>query len=164
MKTLAAALLIAGAPLASAQDHDHCPMAGTQESGSAVDRRHDDATGVGHDRSEHHFRLAKDGGSIRLEVKDAADTASRERIRAHLQAISRAFAAGDFSMPMQIHDQTPPGVELMTARKGAIRYSYAATGRGGVVTISSDDAEARDAIHSFLRFQISEHGTGDPTE
>ena len=47
MRTLAAAVVIAIAPIAGAQDHEHCPMAASPEHGAAVDRRHDEATGVG---------------------------------------------------------------------------------------------------------------------
>jgi hypothetical protein len=112
----------------------------------------------------HHFLLAKDGGSIRLEATDAADVEGRDRIREHLQAITRAFASGDFAMPMAIHDQVPPGVEVMKKRKGAIRYSYEPSDKGGVVRISTRDPRALEAVHAFLRFQIRDHGTGDPTE
>lgn len=166
MRTLAAAAVIAIgiAPAARAQDHEHCPMAPSREHRSAVDHRHDEATGVGHEASEHHFRLADDGGSILLEVKDAADTVGRDRIRQHLRHIAQAFAEGDFSMPRRIHDQAPPGVDVMAARRAEIRYAYAPTARGGQVSIVTKDAEALRAIHAFLRFQISDHGTGDPTE
>jgi hypothetical protein len=166
MRTVAAvvAIGIGMAPLGWAQDHAQCPMAQSKERRAGVDHRHDEATGVGHDASEHHFVLAKDGGAIRLEVKDASDVAGRDRIREHLQHITRAFGEGDFSMPRRIHDQAPPGVDVMTARRASIRYAYAATEKGGQVTISTKDAKARDAIHRFLRFQISDHGTGDPTE
>jgi hypothetical protein len=163
MRTLAAAVIIGIASMAWA-DQEHCPMASSQEHRAAVDHRHHDATGVGDDASEHHFVLAKDGGSIRLEVRDSTEVAARDRIRKHLQEIAQAFGAGDFSMPMRIHDRVPPGADVMTERSSAIRYSYAATDKGGVVTISTEDATAREAIHRFLRFQISDHGTGDPTE
>lgn len=165
MHRLAAALVIGIAPLAWAQDHAQCPMmAPSEEHRAGVDHRHDQVSGVGHEASEHHFLLAKDGGSIRLEVKDAADLAGRNRIREHLQAIARAFGAGDFAMPKRIHDQAPPGTVAMAARRASIRYSYADTEKGGIVSISTEDAAARDAVHQFLRFQISDHGTGDPTE
>jgi hypothetical protein len=162
-------LFIAGAVLGmasmvAAQDHEHCPMAAGQDHRADVDRRHDDTTGVDHAVSEHHFLLAQDGGSIRLEVTDAANVVGRDRIRAHLQAIARAFAAGDFAMPMHIHDQTPPGADVMSARKDVIRYAYTATGNGGLVTLSTNDGEARVAIHRFLRFQIGDHGTADSAQ
>jgi hypothetical protein len=164
MNPLWAALMIVTAPLAWAQGHGHCSMAPSAAHRGEVDHRHDEVTGVGHDAAEHHFVLAKDGGSIRLEVKDPGQLEARDLIRQHLRAIARSFGAGDFSMPMRIHDQAPPGVEVMRARRAAIRYSYAATGKGGIVQISTKDPTARDAVQEFLRFQISDHGTGDPTE
>ena len=45
-----------------------------------------------------------------------------------------------------------------------IRYSFQKTPNGGRVVISSTDKEALAAIHSFLRFQIEEHETGNPIE
>jgi hypothetical protein len=45
---------------------------------------------------------------------------------------------------------------------GRIRYSFEQTARGGVVWIDTDDAAARGAVYEFLRYQITEHATGDP--
>jgi hypothetical protein len=166
MRALAIAAVI-GTGLANltwAQGHADCPMAASKDHRAGVDHRHDEATGVGHDASEHQFLLSPDGGSIRLEVTDPGDVAGRDRIRGHLQGIATAFGEGDFSLPMRIHDQVPPGVEVMKARRTAIRYSYAPTEKGGIVTLSTKDAEAVEAVHDFLRFQISDHGTADPTE
>ena len=76
-------------------------------------------------------------------------------------SVKRLFAAGDFSLPMSIHGQVPPGVEVMKERKDVIRFAYAPTAKGGAVRISTRDARALDAVHEFLRFQIEEHQTGD---
>jgi hypothetical protein len=157
--TVLAAMLLAGA-----QDHASCPDAPANDHRTDVDRRHDHATGVAHEAAEHHFLLARDGGAIRLEVKDPSRVAERDRIRAHLQVVARSFAAGDFALPEAIHGQVPPGVPVMKERKAAIRYSYAPTDRGGLVTITTKDPEALAAVHAFLRFQIADHGTGDPVE
>ena len=43
-----------------------------------------------------------------------------------------------------------------------IHYSIEETKNGGRVRIQTSDHAALDAIHSFLRFQITEHKTGDP--
>jgi hypothetical protein len=129
-----------------------------------VDHRHDEATGVGHADSVHHFELGPRGGAIRLEATSDADTEGRDRIRTHLQMIAREFAQGRFDLPMLIHDQTPPGVDTMRRLKSAITYRYSSTPRGGRVEIGTDDPQARAAIHEFLRFQIDEHRTGDPRE
>jgi len=164
LRSLAGVVLVAGLAAAAAQDHAKCPMAEPDAHRAQVDHRHDDATGVGHERTVHHFLLAKDGGAIRLEVNDSGQLQERDRIREHLQAVARSFAAGDFSLPMLIHDQVPPGVDVMKRRGRAIRYSYAPSELGGVVRISTRDAAALEAVHQFLSFQIRDHGTGDPTE
>ena len=165
MRYLLASVLMAAAP-AAAQDHKECPMhaahAGQRQ--AEVDHRHQHATGVPSDGTRHHFLLADDGGSIRLGVEDESRTDARAAVREHLRGIARAFAAGDFSMPAAIHDQAPPGVDVMKARRDLIRYAYADTSAGGMVTIATEDAEALAAVHAFLRFQIRDHGTGDPTE
>lgn len=166
MRALVAVLVVAVAPAAAAPpDHEGCPMMAKAGSRQAeVDHRHEHTTGVPTEGTRHHFLLAKDGGSIRLGVADEGQTAARDRVREHLQVIARSFAAGDFSMPMQIHDQVPPGVEVMKSSGDAIRYVYSDSPEGGVVTLSTQDPAALAAIHEFLRFQIRDHGTGDPTE
>jgi hypothetical protein len=165
MKWIVATLgiALAGASSSWAQSHENCPMA-AQARREAVDHRHDNATGVRHETSQHHFALSKDGGSIRLETTVPGDVASRDQIREHLGTIARAFQSGDFSIPQRIHDQLPPGAKVMADRKDAVRYSYSPTDHGGVVEISTKDEAALAAIHAFLRFQITDHGTGDPTE
>jgi len=52
----------------------------------------------------------------------------------------------------------------MTRLKDQIHYRYETAANGGRVVISSANAEAVTAIHEFLKFQITEHKTGDPLE
>jgi hypothetical protein len=155
-----------GAPASPilARDHVGCPMHEAHLARAGVEHRHQEATGLPSDGIEHHFLLSAHGGSIRLEVKDSSQTAARDRVRAHLKEIARAFSAGDFSMPAHIHDRVPPGVEGMKARQEAIRYTFSETPKGGEVAIATVDAAALAAVHEFLRFQISDHGTRDPIQ
>jgi hypothetical protein len=80
----------------------------------------------------------------------------------HLKHIAKMFAEGNFSAPMLIHDQTPPGVPVMQDLKGEIEYNYEEIDRGAAVRITTKNPTALKAIHDFLRFQIKEHKTGDP--
>jgi hypothetical protein len=81
----------------------------------------------------------------------------------HLAHIAKAFAAGDFDIPMFVHDtKSVPGVQDMERLKSDIRYKYVETKGGGIVDIASENPEAISAVHKFLRFQIEEHQTGDP--
>jgi hypothetical protein len=135
----------------SINQHDH----------DAMNQRGNTGMGFDQQKTTHHFRLLPDGGAIEVQANDTADTASRDQIRTHLGHIAQMFTDGNFSTPMFVHDQTPPGVETMKQLKEAIQYEYQETDRGGRVAISTKDPSAIEAIHSFLRFQIREHKTGD---
>jgi hypothetical protein len=162
---LAVAVVLGPAAAVSAQDHSSCPMMSkAAEHRAAVDHRHDAATGVSHEASVHHFLLRPDGGTIRLEAKPDAPPEDRDQIRAHLRHVARSFAAGNFELPMLIHAQVPPGVPAMKKKTAAIQYAFSETDNGGEVRITTRDAAALAAVHDFLRFQIDDHGTGDPKE
>jgi predicted lipid-binding transport protein (Tim44 family) len=151
------------------QEHDMagCPLH-EQHTGhdahAELNARGDKGMGFAQAKTTHHFHLTKDGGMIAVEANDTQDTASRAQIRAHLKHIATAFAAGDFSTPMFVHAQTPPGVPAMQRLKAAISYTYEETERGARVRITTNEEDALAAIHEFLRFQIKEHDTGDSLE
>lgn len=128
---------------------------------AGVNARGDQAMGFSHTAATHHFLLHTDGGEIRIEASSPQDGTS-DAIRRHLFEIARSFSAGDFETPRIIHDQIPPGVATLKRLRAAVTYSYSDTERGGRVELRTADAEALQAIHEFLRFQIREHQTGDP--
>ena len=159
----AVTLMMAFAAQAPSQGHA-CPMAQHKDHQAGVNERGDKAMGFSHQKATHHFTLLKDGGAIEVSANDAQDADSRGQIRMHLTHIAKAFAEGDFNLPMFIHDRTPPGVEVMQARKAKIAYQYEERERGARVRISTGDKRALAAVHDFLRFQIKDHQTGDPLE
>jgi len=128
-----------------------------------VDARGDAAMGFSHQATAHHFMLTEDGGVIAVNVIEADDAETIAAVRSHLAEVAHAFARGEFALPKQIHDRTPPGVPEMVRRRAAIGYRFEETKDGGRVVITTRDAKAREAIHAFLRFQIDDHRTGDPT-
>jgi hypothetical protein len=121
------------------------------------------AMGFDQDKASHHFRLTPGGGIIEVTAKDSGDETSRKQIRDHLRTIAREFAAGIFTSPIFTHAEVPPGVSVLQERKAALRYSYQELLNGARVVIDSSDDTARKAVHDFLRYQIREHATGDPT-
>ena len=129
---------------------------------SEVTKRGDHAMGFPHETTVHHFRLFKNGGQIVVETNDPKDQAGRDQIRTHLSYITKMFAAGNFAAPMFIHDTHPPGVSTMRELRDHIRYQFLETDRGATVRITTTSAQATDAIHAFLLFQILDHHTGDP--
>jgi hypothetical protein len=122
------------------------------------------AMGFDQTRAFHHFRLLASGGVIEVYVNDPADARTRRRVAAHLEHISRGFAAGDFTASLATHGEEPNGVAVLKERAHRVRYAFEPTTVGGRVRIATDDAEALVAIHAFLRYQIREHRTGDSTE
>jgi hypothetical protein len=138
-----------------------CPM---HDAHSQMNERGEEAMGFSQLATTHHFFLEADGGVIQVEAKDPRDAASRDEVRMHLGHIARAFQNGEFDIPMFVHDTVPPGVPEMKRLQKAIRYTFEESASGGRVVISSADKDAVAAIHSFLRFQIEEHKTGDATE
>src|SRR5229473_6778379 len=121
-------------------------------------------TGFSHEKTAHHFRLYADGGAIEAEANDAQDTVSRDAIRSHLGQIATMFAAGEFSAPMLIHEQNPPGTEEMKRLRDTIQYKLENTERGALLRITTRNPAALEGVHKFLRFQIADHQTGDGTE
>lgn len=126
-----------------------------------IDERGNQGMGFAQDKTTHHFLLRKDGGVIQVTANSADDKASIDHIRMHLNHIRESFKAGDFAIPGFVHDQTPPGVPTMTRLKKEIQYKYEEIAQGGRVVISSNDPKAAAAVQDFLRFQITEHKTGD---
>jgi hypothetical protein len=128
MKTLIALLLFSGLQFA-AQDMQSCPMhkehmkAASQHQAD-VEKHGDEAMGFPHDKTTHHFRLYSDGGAIEVTVNDTKDSENMQAIRSHLTHIVTMFSEGDFSIPMFVHDQVPPGVLVMKEKRAEISYSF----------------------------------------
>lgn len=140
-----------------ASDHGQSHAAHLDE----VNARGQHAMGFSQTATTHHFRLSPDGGFIQVETNAPNDTLNRDLIRAHLKHIAGMFSAGNFRIPMLVHDQLPPGVTTMESLKETIRFAFEETASGGRVRISTADLQALAAVHAFLRFQINDHQTGD---
>jgi hypothetical protein len=161
MKPIAILLFLLGLQ-AVAQDMKDCSMHKGHQ--AEVQKHGDEAMGFPHDKTTHHFRLYADGGAIEITANDSKDDADVKAIRSHLTHIVAMFSNGDFSIPMFIHDQVPPGAEVMKKERKQISYSIEELAAGGRVRIKAKSDETVKAVHDFLRFQIEDHHTGDSTE
>jgi hypothetical protein len=172
MNHLVLALLLslcASPALAQEAKLDHamkdCPMHDKHAAHHAtVEKNGDQAMGFPHDKTTHHFRMLSDGGAIEVTANDSNDKMDLGAIRSHLSHTAAMFSNGDFSTPMLIHDGIPPGVTTMKLMKSAIRYTYEEMASGGRIQLKSDDPIGVASIHDFLRFQITDHQTGDSLE
>jgi hypothetical protein len=161
MKIVIALFLFCGLQL-PAQDMQSCPM--HKQHQADVEKHGDQAMGFPHDTTTHHFRLLPDGGAIEVTVNDGKDTQNVQAIRSHLTHIVTMFANGDFSIPMFVHSQVPPGVTEMKDKRAEISYSFEELPDGGRVRIKTANKDALNAVHDFLAFQIQDHHTGDKAE
>ena len=154
---------------AANMSRDDCPMMKKGDASSSAMNRDEMVMkngekymGFSQTATTHHFLIMKDGGAIRIETNDPNDTDNRDKIRSHLQEITKQFSNGIFTTPFAIHGQVPPGVPEMDKLKTEIQYTYEQTERGAQVRIKTTNSQALNAIHDFLKFQITEHKTGDP--
>lgn len=151
---LIATLITAVAPtVARAQATDHHAQ---------LDARGAKGMGFDQNATTHHFYLYEDGGAIEITVKDPKDSANLSAIRMHLPHVAKMFAAGDFSTPHFVHDAEVPGTDGMARLRDRISYAYEDIPGGGRLRIATRQPPARTAIHDFLRYQITDHRTGDP--
>ena len=148
-------LLFLALPLAAQTDAHH----------SGVEQRGESHAGMGFSQTSttHHFILTANGGIVQVTANDATNKEQIDTIQMHLGHIAEMFSAGNFSIPHFVHDQTPPGVPTMQKLKSAIHYSAEPLANGGRVKIETSSPEGIAAVHDFLRFQIKDHETGDPT-
>lgn len=159
-------ILLFGALQLAAQDMQSCPMhkehmkAASQHQAD-VEKHGDEVMGFPHDKTTHHFRLYSDGGVIEVTANDSKDSQNVQAIRSHLTHIATMFSNGEFSIPMFVHDQVPPGISVMKDKRAEISYTFEELPTGGRVRIKTANADALKGIHEFLRFQIEDHHTGD---
>jgi hypothetical protein len=152
--TMTMTVMLTMTPNAASQDpQDH--HAGVMKRGAHV-------MGFDQTTTTHHFRLSRSGGIIEVTANDAADTAAITQIQTHLQHIAKMFSEGNFTAPMLIHAQEPPGVADMKRAGAAIGFKYEPLPRGGQVVLNTSTHV--NAVHEFLRFQITDHKTGDPLD
>jgi hypothetical protein len=155
MKTVSTIIVLLTATIAFAQ-HDHSAM-----QHDAMNKRGDKGMGFSQEKTSHHFRILDDGGAIEVTAKNAKDAESIGEIRMHLRHIASAFAEGNFSIPMFVHDEKPAGVDTMKALRADIKYAFEELPDGGRVRIATGNPDAIHAVHDFLRYQAREHRTGD---
>jgi hypothetical protein len=128
---------------------------------SSLDERGAHVMGFDQQKTTHHFYLYPDGGAIDVSANDPDDQTEIKAARAHLPHIAKMFGEGDFSAPVLVHATNVPGTADLARLKDRLSYRYEETPRGGRVNIRTADPDALAALHTFLRFQIADHKTGD---
>ncbi|HMJ05307.1 MAG TPA: hypothetical protein VK474_03535 [Chthoniobacterales bacterium] len=164
LPALLASCSCAGSLLAQTSTPSAPPLEPASPHRHEVEERGDAGMGFSHRLTGHHFCLLPDGGAIAVAANDPEDAKSRDAIRTHLAMIAGMFTEGNFSIPMFVHASVPPGAATMKELRSEITYDAERTENGAQVTIRTRNPKAVEAIHQFLRFQITDHHTGDPLE
>ena len=81
-----------------------------------------------------------------MTVNDDKDSQNLQAIRSHLPHIVTMFSNGEFSIPMFVHDQVPPGVPLMKEKRAEISYSFEELPAGGRVRIKTTNPDALNQV------------------
>jgi hypothetical protein len=164
LSVVAAALLLAPQHPSMPKGMSHEEHLKQMEKDDSLKKRGTEAMGFDQDVTTHHFTLAPSGGSIEVTVKNEKNEAVIAAVRSHLRSIAADFARGAFDKPFQTHGELPAGAAEMQINTESIAYRYEDLPQGGVVRIVTTNNRALNAVHEFLRYQITQHQTGDPTE
>jgi hypothetical protein len=107
----------------------------------------------------HVFTKTPSGGTEQVVAKNAKDADQVRLTREHLASVAKAFAAGDYSSPEQIHGKDMPGLSaLKRAKRSEIKVTYAAIESGGQITFMASDPSLVQALHEWFDAQLSDHG------
>lgn len=151
------ALLVVGL-LAATMVIDAAAAGGNAERQAEVRRRGADVMTFSIAATLHTFQKTPDGGVQKVEAR-AGHAEQIPHIRAHLDSISRAFRARDFSAPARIHGESMPGLaELRSAAPGELSIAYRDIDRGGEIRYTAKSPKIVDAIHRWFDAQLSDHG------
>ena len=154
-------MLLASVQVAHAQHAGHDSTQAQKDSAfHAMQSRGQAVMGVDQYSSAHKFEDLPNGGRIELQ-RDVDDSVGVRKIREHFIEIAESIRQGDFRAPGLVHATTVPGVDVMMARRNALRVVIGNLPRGGELRLTSEDAEVVKAIHDFLDFQRREHRTGE---
>lgn len=129
-----------------------------------MDRRGAKAMGFDQAKALHHFYLLKNGGAVELSAKDPNDKETIAAIQQHLALQAKAFEKGNFEAPIETHGKPPDGVPVLKKLRREITFEVVQMDAGAALRMFTINAQARQAIHDFMKFQIQEHQTGDPME
>lgn len=115
------------------------------------------AMGFDQNKIKHDFVETTNGGEIRISALDSNDIHTIHAIRTHVKEIQNEFSQGNFNKPFFIHEQIVPGTKIMAEKKNLMNFSTLDTEYGGVLILTTNDADILDAIKKFMVFQSSEH-------
>jgi len=124
-----------------------------------VAKRGADVMPFSHTATLHVFTRTDDGGTLRLVVRDPANTQQVQMVRSHLREMRGRFAKGNYSGPSHIHGDAMPGLaELKAAKPGKIAVVYQEMANGAELQYRTNEPKLIAALHAWIDAQLSDHG------
>ena len=126
-----------------------------------LNSRFSKALGVEIDKVAQHYYLVKAGGVIELTAKDPNDTATVKAIQKYLDMQKDLFEKGKNESENEVHGKVPDGVLVLKKMRNDITFYTNKQDDGAVLRMFTTNAQAKEAVYEFIKFQIGEHNTGD---
>ena len=120
-------------------------------------------SGFDNERVNRHFYVLKNGGAVEITVKDPNDEATIKAIQAHLKKESDLWTKGNFETLTTVYGRPPEGAAQLKKLRDEVTYAVVAEENGAVIRMFTVNQSAKSAIHDYLKFQIDQLKTGDPT-
>jgi hypothetical protein len=120
-------------------------------------------SGFDSERVNRHFYVLKNGGAVEVTVKDPSDESTIKAIQAHLKKESDLWTKGNFDTVTAAYGRAPEGALQLKKLRDNVTFAVVQEENGAVIRMLTVNPQAKSAIHDYLKFQIDQLKTGDPT-
>jgi hypothetical protein len=121
------------------------------------------ASGLDNERVDRHFYVLKNGGAVEVLAKNPNDEATVKAIQTYLKKESDLWTKGNFETITAVYGRPPEGTPQLKKLRNDVTFAVVPEENGAVLRMLTVNPTAKSAIHDYLRFQIDQLKTGDPT-
>ncbi|HEX8926526.1 MAG TPA: hypothetical protein VF786_12080 [Terriglobales bacterium] len=112
---------------------------------------------------ERHYWLLKNGGAIEMVCKAPCDSSTQATIQQYLDALAKSFEKGSFEAEFVTGTTAPVSLANLKKLRDEVTFHAASSDVGYSLRMLTVNPQARDAIYDFMRYEITNRKTGDPT-
>ena len=120
-------------------------------------------TGFDSERVVRHFYLLKNGGAIEVVAKDPKDETTVKAVQTYLKKESDSWTKGNFENVNAMYGKLPEGTPELKKLRDSVTFAAVPEESGGVLRLLTVNPQAKSAIHEYLKYQIDQFKSGDPT-
>jgi hypothetical protein len=121
-------------------------------------------SGFDSERVQRHFYILKNGGAIEIVARDANDDATIKAIRTFLKKESDFLSKGNLDTLAAMYGKPPESAAALKKLRDEVNIAMVPQEHGAVIRLLTVNPQAKAAVYDYLRFQIDQLKTGDPTE